>query len=251
MCVRSIAIVLSFLLLAGCKTITEGVEVESSPGVIHGVVLEAPSALGNIGVSAGAMVQSNLSSRTAITDSNGHYELELPTGTHTLTVSKAGYGEVKIFSVVIAGAGRVSVPWPELVQKPQDSFVVDSSAIAPPDTYHLFPEVTLIGHSSIPDSISRGIAFIVSLYHSIEDATQDNNPYDVMVEEYRSSAVSAEFPITPDIYNAGFTSNEMVYLRVRRLNYYNNIGAYDDPVLGKKIYSAVGPAGPVSHLLLP
>lgn len=247
MTMQFLLISLFLSLVTGCReVVTEGASYERFTGVVHGVVKESTDDATILQLSAGAEITSDISDNTATTDSNGHYSIELPDGTHTLTVSKPGFGITKVFNVVVPGTGTITAPPAIIAKVPVGTFVPDSLS------YH--KRSLLLGHRVQPAGhLYARHGSIVSMYRSMEEADRDANAQQFIVDgRLDNTDTSIVIYQLVDLTPYGYPSKSDLYLRVRDLNVsigYDTVGAYLDPIQKKMIYTAVGEPGPSFHFI--
>lgn len=257
--IRLLVLVVGVFLLAGCKDVIEGTTIERTRGTVLGTVKELNDSTGYPINSAGAVITSNISPDTAVTDANGTYKFSLPTGTHILTISKTGYGEIKVFNVIVPGPGIASpIVSNSLAKKPLGFFVIDSFGQS---------LQSVSGHSIQPQGQEYArAASMISLYHTLEDAQRDTNSIDYVILDHRSNSNKGitfyqakdlygnySYYGLSDIYSHGFAWGKDLYARVRDLEVDESSGSgmYYDLIQEKTIYSAAGPLGPIFHHVLP
>jgi len=252
---RVILFLLTLIILASCKP-----ESTTGPSDTNTLAIDTGTLVGNVyawsitGNTPLAEVKVSLDSTpySTVTDSKGIYTLTATTNKHhTLTFSKPGYGDIKVFDLAFAAPGKLRVyQKPVLAEVP--TFVpVQLTAANFTDT--LGQKITLITAKQklVQPEVRKGFTAILYFYDSDPSASADINPVFIIPLSGKTSFTdpangvdTCRLPLANSaLFEKGIVKGKEYYLAIRLSNVLlaYSAGFYFDPFTNQYIYTAVGP----------
>lgn len=242
-----------FILLSCKSTDTTGPNDSSGnssgiKGKISGYVKEMP---GNIGL-VGVRVETIGSPYSAVTDSTGHYELEVPSGTYTLHYSKEHYGDYKSFNFVFTSPGIYYASPIGMSLIPRGIYSHEAVILKG-------PSLRLTGKLSSPDSIGESYnSYFITFYSVNPDSTPFNKPI-VTLQNIPFDSTSIYYTTSFTLFTSYveftnfFSKGQTVYytLQVASLLISPPCGRYWDPIEQNYVMTSIGPRSKVYSFQMP
>lgn len=229
-----VAIVLMAVLMVSCKKdpVTPTVTGGKLTGNIQTWDDKTTSTTDQAGITV-AVTNTTGYTATATTDATGKYSFDnLPYDIYDFTLSKSGYGTLKVYGVANTNGGTgVTTIVPTIGFGKLSTTTVTSLSVSG-NTFNGQPGVTFnYGISPAPSTSSR--AFV--RYFLSTSATVSNTNYTAFSTLYNFSNLSNVTGFSAnDLIGMGFTSGQTVYVKMYGDSFKSN--EYQDPNTGKWVF---------------
>jgi len=219
-------------------------------GKISGYVKEMP---GNTGL-AGVRVETIGFPYSTTTDSTGHYELEVPSGTYHIALSKEGCGESHLFNFVFSAPGIYYAGPLYMSFKPSSMYSADSVGLYDAGSSHY---LALGGKVNFTDPMKPYNSSFISFYTSNPDSISSKALY-----TYDQPATDTSIKLNPNNFDIliprenflkYFNQGQTVYYTIT-LGYclnYPFCGGYFDRIENKDVWTSIGPRSKVYSFQMP